>query len=740
MNGKSRITGFLLLVFTPLAVHGAQAPRPLHHVERAASEITVDGVLDEAAWQKAAKIELKYETRPGENTPPAVATEAFVTYDAGHLYVAFRAHDPNPSAIRAHVSDRDSAFNDDFVGIVLDTFNDQRRAFEFFVNPLGVQMDLFMDDVSGNEDSTWDAIWNAAGRIDEDGYTVEIAIPFSSLRFPRTEGEQTWGVDVLRFYPRSQRARISDHPLDRNVNCYLCQNSKIAGFAGITPGRNLELTPTVTATRTDKRQDFPSGPLREGGVKTEPGLTAKWGVTPNLTLNATLNPDFSQVEADAAQLNVNTQFALFFPEKRPFFLEGADFFSTPFNVVFTRNVAAPSWGVKLTGKEEKNAIGVFAAQDDRTNLLFPGNSGSSSTSLGFQTTDAVLRYRRDFGSSSAVGVLFTDRQGDGYMNHLAGIDGLYRMTDSDHVRLQFLRSQTGYPHEVATQFGQPQGTFADSAYQIAYNHDTRDWFAFARYEDVGRDFRADMGFLPRVDYTFLQAGGGHVWNGNLRGFTRASLSSDWDRREDQRGQRLEELVEVTADCNGPLQTFTTLNVARRNRFFNGLTFKDTFSTLYSEMQPSGNLFLSLSLNYGGEIDFVNTRAGDLVQVSPTVRFDLGRHLRTQLSHVYQRLDVRGGELFTANLTQLSGVYQLNVRTFLRATFQYTDVQRNPALYLAAVDERTEALFSQFLFSYKLNPQTVLFLGYSDTSAADQRIDLTRTDRTFFLKLGYAWVP
>ncbi|MEA2601691.1 MAG: hypothetical protein QOF89_2683 [Acidobacteriota bacterium] len=750
MNGKSRITRVLLLVFTftPFALHGAQegeakpprSPHPIHRIERAASEIVVDGVLDEAAWQKAAKIELKYETRPGENTPPAVATEAFVTYDAGHIYVAFRAHDPDPSAIRAHVSDRDNAFSDDFVGIVLDTFNDERRAFEFFVNPLGVQMDMFMDDVSGNEDSSWDAIWNTAGRIDEGGYTVEIAIPFSSLRFPRTEGEQTWGIDVLRFYPRSQRARISDHPLDRNVSCYLCQTAKMAGFAGITPGRNIELAPTVTAARTDQRQDFPSGPLREGGVKSDLGLTAKWGITPNLTLNAALNPDFSQVEADAAQLNVNTQFALFFPEKRPFFLEGADFFSTPFNAVFTRNVADPSWGVKLTGKEGKNAIGVFAARDEQTNLLFPGSNGSSSAALGLQTTDAVLRYRRDFGSSSTVGVLFTGREGDGYRNQLAGIDGLYRITDADRVRMQFLRSQTAYPREIATGFGQPSGTLAADAYQVAYNHDSRDWFAYARYEDVGRDFRADMGFLPRVDYKFLLAGGGHVWNGDWRGFTRASLGSDWDRREDQRGQRLEELVEVTADCNGPLQSFVSLNVVRRDRFFNGVTFRDTFSSLYTEMQPTGDLFLSLSVNRGGEIDFVNTRAGDLVQISPSVRYDLGRHLRAQLSHVYQRLDVGSGSLFTANLTQLSGVYQLNVRTFLRAILQYTDVERNPALYLAAVDKRTESLFSQFLFSYKLNPQTVLFLGYSDTSDADQRIDLTRANRSFFLKLGYAWVP
>ncbi|MFL6236134.1 MAG: DUF5916 domain-containing protein [Thermoanaerobaculia bacterium] len=745
MKEVSRITGWLLLAcaFAPLTSRAAEkagSPHPVHHVERAASAITVDGVLDEVAWQKATRIDLKYETRPGENTPPAVATEVLITYDDGHFYAAFRAHDPDPSAIRAHVSDRDNAFNDDFVGVVLDTFNDERRAFEFFVNPLGVQMDLFNDDVGGNEDATWDAIWSAAGRIDADGYTVEIAIPLSSLRFPRTEGEQTWGLDALRFYPRSQRARISDHPLDRNVSCYLCQNSKITGFSGITPGRNIELAPTVTSSRTDQRQGSPDGPWREGGVGTQLGLTAKWGITPSLTLNAALNPDFSQVEADAAQLNVNTQFALFFPEKRPFFLEGADFFSTPFNVVFTRNVADPSWGVKLTGKEGKNAVGVFAARDERTNLIFPGSTGSAATSLDTQTTDAVLRYRRDFGSSSAVGVLVTDREGDGYLNHLAGIDGLYRITDSDRVRLQLLRSQARYPGPVAAAFGQPRGTFSDGAYQLAYNHDSRDWFAYARYEDVGRDFRADMGFLPQVDYSFLLAGGGHVWNGNWRGFTRASLGGDWDRREDQRGQRLEELAEVTADANGPLQSYASLNVGRRDRFFNGVTFHQAFSSLYSEMQPTGDLFLSLSANLGDEIDFVNTRAGRLTQLSPTVRYSLGRHLQTQVSHVYQRLDVHGGNLFTANLTQLTGVYQLNVRTFLRAIFQYTDVDRTPGLYTTPVDRRTRTLFSQLLFSYKLNPQTVFFVGYSDDSAALGRTDLARTDRTFFLKLGYAWVP
>ena len=752
MNGRWRSACcWLLVLASPLAARQpqvtgavpARSERPVHHVGRATSPIKVDGVLDEAAWQQATVVELKYETRPKENLPPDVATEMLLAYDSDHLYVGFRAHDPDPSAIRAHLMDRDKAFSDDFVGIVLDTFNDERRAFEFFVNPLGVQMDMFMDDVGGNEDETWDAIWHSAGKVNETGYAVEIAIPWSSLRFPRAEGEQTWGFDALRFRPRSQRARISSHPLDRNISCYLCQESKMTGFAGVTPGKNLEIAPTATATRTDRREDFPQGSLTEGDVESDLGLTAKWGITPNLTLNAALNPDFSQVEADAAQLDVNNQFALFFPEKRPFFLEGADFFSTPFQAVFSRNVADPTWGVKLTGKEGKHAIGVFAARDDRTNLIFPGSNLSSSASLDVETDDAVVRYRRDLGTSSAVGVLFTGRDGDGYRNHVAGIDGRYRMNDSDVFRAQLLSSQTEYPPGVVEDFDQPSGSRKDHAYWLSYDHSSRNWFGYARYEDVGRDFRADMGFMPRVDYKYSLAGLGHLWQGDRRGWTRASLSADWDRREDQSGQLLEEEYEVSVNLNGPLQAFVELDGGVRERFFNGVTFDETFANTYFEIQPTGDLFFSLFLRLADEIDFVNTQAGDVVQIEPTVRYNFGLHLRTVLSHVYQKLDVEGGNLFTANLTQLSTVYQFNIRTFLRAILQYTDIDRTPGLYdpeAGPIDARTETLFSQLLFSYKLNPQTVLFFGYSDNSLGDDRVDLTRADRTLFLKLGYAWVP
>ena len=723
--------------------------RPPLQVAPAVSKIEIDGSLDEPAWQSAARMELRYETKPAENAPPPVRTEALFTYDSRGFYVAFRAHDPNPSEIRAHLTDRDAAFSDDFVGIVLDPFNDERRAFEFFVNPLGVQMDMFNDDVGGSEDEAWDAIWDAAGKIHGSGYDVEIAIPWSSLRFPRTEGGQTWGFDALRFYPRSQRHRISSQPMDRNVSCYVCQFSKMDGFAGISPGRNMEIAPTVTANRNDEREVDLDSPLVEGDVETEPGLTAKWGITPNLTLNAALNPDFSQVEADAAQLDVNTQFALFFEEKRPFFLEGADFFRTPLDIVFTRNVADPDAGLKLTGKQGKSAVGLFVAQDDQTNLILPGSSGSELATFPMETRDAVLRYRRDVGSSSALGVLYTGREGDGYSNRLGGFDGLWRIDDSNQVRAQLLQSRTEYPIGNADNDGDgeddydlPAGTLEDDALWLSYDHNSRNWNAYGRYEDVGRDFRADMGFLPQVDYTFLNAGLRRIWYGDR--WSKTSFGGDWDRREDQSGQLLEEEIEANIEISGPLQSYISVGGGHRDRFYNGVDFPGAFGFFFGEAEFTGNFYGNLDVYVSEDIDFVNTQAGDLVEIEPELRLDLGRHLRARLSHTYQKLDVDGGNLFTANLTQLTTVYQFNVRTFVRAIFQYTQIERTPELYTALdpadVEPETERLFTQLLFSYKINPQTVFFLGYSDNSLGSQRIDLTREDRTFFLKLGYAWLP
>ncbi len=712
-----------------------------YRVTRASSEISVDGVLDEPAWADALELELVYETRPGENTAPPVETRCLVTYDSDRLYVAFRAYDPEPRAIRAHLQDRDTIFNDDLVGIKIDPFNDQRRAFQLFVNPLGVQFDSVQDDVSQREDSSWDVIWDSLGRITEEGFVVEMAVPFHQLRFPRTSGPQVWGFDAVRWYPRSQAHRIALQPVDRNISCSLCQISKLQGFEGITPGRNIELVPTLTAGRTDERRPFPTGPLTEGSVESELGFTGRWGVTPNLTVNAAINPDFSQVEADVAQLDINNQFALFFPERRPFFLEGADIFDTPFDVVFTRNVADPTWGLKLTGKQGKHAMGVFVAEDELTNLIFPGSQRSSSTSLGFGSTDAVVRYRRDFGEASALGVLLTSRDGGGYTNQVAGVDGLWRFGESDSVRFQLLGSSTEYPLELAREFSQPAGRFDDRAVLVRYDHDDRDWSWRARYVDVGPDFRADMGFMPRTGYRLALAGGSRVWWGEEEDwYTQIRVGGDWDRTEDDAGNVLEDEVEVWAEAAGPKQSWFFAGVGTRDLFFNGVTFDGhRFFNSWWEVKPNGKVWFGMFTGFGDAIDFAHTRPGERLFWEPSLRLNLGKRLRANLDHTLQRFDVEDGELFEANLTQLRLVYQLNVRTFVRGIFQHTSIERDPALYSFEVDAMSERLFTQLLFSYKVNPQTVLFVGYSDSRDGDQMIDLTQRNRTLFLKFGYAWV-
>lgn len=735
---------------TPAGEIVVNGKKKLHYrIPRTDAAPRIDGVLDEPSWERGLILAVDNEMDPGKNVPAPVTTLAFVTHDDENLYIGFRADDPDPSAIRAHLQDRDTPFRDDFVGVILDTFNDERTGYELFVNPLGVQMDLALNETSDEEeDAAWDTIWDSAGRITDSGYTVEMAIPFSSLRFQRSDREQTWGLAAFRSYPRSRRHQITAHPVDPDDSCLVCQMPKVTGFAGATPGRNLEFDPTLTAHRTDRREAFPEGSYA-GEDEADLGLTARWGVTPNLTFSGAVNPDFSQVEADAAQLDVNTQFTLFFPEKRPFFLEGADFFETPWNVIHTRTVSDPSWGAKLTGKEGKNGIGLFVAQDEVTNLLLPGSQRSATAALPMETTDAALRYRRDFGGTANLGGVLTHREGEadegeGYHNSVYGIDGLWRPTGSDRVIVQVLQSETEYPSAFASGLGLRTGAFQGTAWRAAYTHDSRNWEWYLRHEDMDPGFRADLGFLPQVGYTFDLAGIERRWWGEKDDwYTRWEVGTDYNRSEDAGGTVLEEEIEAWIGVSGPLQSFYLLDLGRRERFWNGVTFDEEFVNLYLEMRPTGSLYLELDAGFGDSIDFANTRAADELELEPSLTWNVGRHLQLGLEHEFLRLDVEGGKLFEANLTELRTVYQINIRTFVRAILQYENVSFDPELFAANVSREEEHLFSQLLFSYKINPQTVLFLGYSDNAFGaelrDRTIDLTRADRTLFFKVGYALV-
>lgn len=707
------------------------------HVPECSSGVRVDGVLDDTAWVNALTLELKYEVRPGENISAPVKTEVLLTYDNSHLYIGFRAYDGNPSEIRAHLGDHDNLGYDDWVGVVLDTFNDERRSILFLSNPIGVQFDAI--EVS-NTDPSWDCIWDCAGKIHDWGYAVEMAIPFNQIRFQRTNGPQVWGFDGIRSYPRSVDHRIGLFPRDRDNNCYLCQAPKIKGFEGIKPGRNVEVDPTLTAVRTDARSSMPDGKFEERDRKADLGVTARWGITPNMTLSATLNPDFSQVEADALQLDINQPFALYYSEKRPFFTEGFDYFSTPGEVVYTRTMRDPIWGVKLTGKEGSNTVGAYVVRDSLTNLIFPGSQRSQATSIDMESTSAVLRYRRDIWNNSTIGVLMTNRQGGDYFNRQMTVDGRLRFTSADALEFQVSGSSTRYPDEIATDFGQPKGDFSDLGWYAGYTHSTRDYWISASHLSVGNDFRADAGFIPQVGYRTSEVGGGYRWySTGDNWFNRIQIEANWDKTHEDDGSPLEEEIEGFIVYNGPMHSEVLTFFGKRDRCYNDIFFGQTFKGFFTRIMPSGSLELNLFAEWEDGIDYDHSRAGKVFSISPEAGLNISRNFRLSLDYHMQRMEVEGGRLYMANLYQTRIVYQFNVRTFLRAILHYSDIRFGTELYAFPVEPVERDLFTQLLFSYKINPQTVLFLGYSDNHLGTASFGLTQTDRTFFVKIGYAWI-
>ncbi len=747
----SRLT-FVAILITGVAPSFAQDAGTVavqhYRTLRSPSPIKIDGELDEAAWSEATPIPLAFEWFPGDQTEPPVRTEAFVTYDDDYFYIAFKAYDPDPGAIRAHLMDRDSIdtfVQDDQITFMLDTFNDERRAFQFRVNPLGVQADAIFSQVEFVEDFSWDIIWHSAGKITDFGYVVEVAIPLNQLRFPETTGEQTWGIEFGRSYPRAVRHRIVANRRDRNNNCILCQIDKVTGFDGLEPGRNIELDPTLTAHRTDTREDFPNGPMESGDPNYEAGITARWGITPSVTFTGAVNPDFSQIEADAVQLDVNERFALFFEEKRPFFLEGVDFFSTPIDAVFTRTVVNPEWGLKLSGKVGANAGGVFITRDEVNSLLIPSNQRSSQAFLDQKVDAGVFRYRRDIGSSSTIGVLYAGREGNDYHNRVGGIDGFVRLSHTDELRFEFLRSDTRYPQQVAEEFDQPEEAFSDDALLFSYDHQSEDWAWSLEWEDFGPGFRADSGFVPRVDTKRAEADLARIFRGDEGDwYTQMSIGGGFERIEDHSGQLTDETYDLNYLYQGPLQTVAQIGVSAEKQFYINTLYEGLDSWFaYFEIQPGAIGKFSFFVQCGETIDYANNQPADELVLQPRLELKLGRHINAQLFHIFQNLEVSDGDLSTANISEMSLVYNFSPRLFVRGIFQYRNLDYASENFTYPVPDRTEELFTQLLFSYKVNPQTVVFVGYSDNSRGfDQdplQVNLTQSDRTIFVKLGYAWI-
>jgi len=724
----------------PVAAANASLPQ----LPRSTAAVKIDGVLDDPIWKDALVVELTTETDPGENVPASVETHAYLVEDGTRLLIAFDARDPDPKSIRAYLRDRDRAFNDDFVGIVIDSFGDKRYAYEFFANALGVQMDLTNDDVSRSESSSWDAIWDSAGKINDKGFAVEIAIPLSQLRFRNTDGERVWGIDVLRFRPRDNRARISNNAQERGKNCYLCQFSQIRGLAGVESGKNLEIVPSLTASRSESRVDPLNDPW-QSKTNTDVGLNVRWGVTQALTANLALNPDFSQVEADVAQLDINQQFALFYPETRPFFLEGADYYSTPIQAVFTRTIADPRIGAKLTGQPGSSTIGVFAVEDELTNVLIPSPQDSTPISLDTSNNAFVGRYSQNIAGGLQLGALFTSRSGEGYHNQVSGIDALLRIGGRHTLRAQYLLSDTEYPAATATTYAQPTGSFDGAGRALRYDFNHRNWFADIWYKNYGDGFRADSGFLPRVGIEQWEYEAARVWqrSSGHRVWKQIQVGTTGNTTYSMGGTMLDRTANAFASFQGPMQSFIRVDVGPASRVWNGQRFDGNGISVYSQLRPRGGLNVQMQLHYGDEVDLANTRLALERRFRPNVEWNINEHLLLRLQHTKATLTAKdtGQRIFQANLTDLRLTWQFNVRSFIRFTTQRQDVERNVAVYTnRTTPGRGITSGAQVLYAYKLNPQTVLYVGAANSGLEDDRtIDVMSTNRTLFAKFSYAWL-
>lgn len=738
-----------LLLCSPLATP-AQTPPPTAarlsagDIPLLQGDILIDGKLDDAGWAGALVQEIEYEIDPGENTPAPAKTTVRIGYTADALYVAFHARDPDPARIRAHLRDRDSAFNDDWVGVFLDTFNDNRRGYELVVNPLGVQADLIRDETNSDnqEDPSWDGLWTSAGRITADGYEVEIRIPFSTLRFPAGGDKQRWGIMLFRSWPRDQRHQLASAPMPRDANCFQCHWPEYDGIAGVRRGHNLEVVPTLTVGASQSRS---AAGMPWGGRQTsfEPGLDVSWSPSPALTLNATLNPDFSQVETDQLQLSINDSFALFYQEKRPFFLEGADYFNGPFNVLHTRQIADPDVGLRITGRTGSGAYGALVARDATTVLLVPGVQGSGFRQLDQKANVAVGRYRHDLSPNLSVGVIGTFRSGEDYANHVVGIDTRWQQ-GAHTFSAQVLHSQSRYPAAIVAGYAGELGSDpspSGNAWQVNYRFSNRNWSAVLAHVAIDPGFRADLGFIGQVGYDKTTLGGGHTWYLDGQSIYRIQLSSDWDLTHRYDGQLLEREIEVELEASGPKQSHFGISSMARVRYWQGTLFHEHNLNLYGNFRPTGNLQLGTYLNIGRFIDLQAARTGHRTLLGTFGNASIGRGLALEWDFSRQRLWRDGGTAFSASVLNAGGSWQFDPRQRLRLTLQGSHVRRSQALYLAPVNQVARDWAAQLVYSYKIDPRTALYAGASyGAFMDDDHPELFGDTRSVFLKLSYGWQP
>jgi hypothetical protein len=711
----------------PVEPAAPRAGRPTITAVRAKQAPTIDGRLDDPIWPAAAHIVRFVQERPVEGAPSSEQTEIHVAYDNERLYFGVYAHYADPGLIRANRVDRDRTDNDDVVTFYIDPFLDQQRAYAFSVNGYGVQRDaLLAGGTSGGTSSSGDASWNAlfasAGQLVEDGWTAEVAIPFKSLRYPaRGQGEShRWGFQVEReIQTKNEIAHWS--PVTRDVLGFLRQMGVVDGISNLSTARNLELMPTVTAIAVGNLNRT-TGEYAKSDVE-EAGLNLKYGVTSNLTFDFTLNPDFSQIESDRQQIEVNQRFPVQYPELRPFFLEGRDIYQVPSpggaTIIHTRTIVDPRFGAKLAGKIGPMSVSALMADDEA-----PGKVAPSDRAFGKTAQTLLGRARYDY-SGSYVGVLFTDRGFLDSYSRFGGFDGRWQI-GRDH-RLSYKafttdrRDLDGVQHtgELA------EVVFTKEGGRLGYR---------SQSHLVDPDFGTDVGFVRRTDQRQTRAAVSYTWYPE-------TWIVNWGPAFDATWLWDHDAVLQDRSINPSIRVQFARNISVSGDYddglerFGGIDFQKKRVSLNGTVNSSRRISFSGNFSTGDQIRFVTDPflgAGTTWSTNVTMR--PSSRLQSQITLNTSRLVDRrtDTEVFDVKIFRALTTFQFTDRLLVRNISQYNTFDKT-------LDEN-------ILFTYRVNAGTVFFLGYDDHYREGIQINervfpttsLERTNRAIFTKLQYLY--
>lgn len=701
---------------------------------------------------KLAKVSGFIQREPDDGTPSTFPTEVYVAYDKKHLYAIFLAFEDEPDKIRANLAPRDNVFDDDSVNIMIDTFNDQRNAYFFLSTPLGIQSEGRFIEGRGF-DGSFDAVWDAEGRLTDRGFIVRIKIPFSSIRFPKTS-EQTWRVIFNRMIQRLSEDTFWPH-YSRAIEGRLNQTAIMTGIRDISPGRNMQLAPFGFFRDFRIENDSVDGKEVDDDNEESVGLDAKMVLNDALVLDLTANPDFSQVESDEPQVTVNQRFEVFFPERRPFFRENADVFETPTNLFFSRRIADPGAGVKLTGKQGRQTIGLVVADDEA-----PGKQAAVDDPLhGESAMNGVLRLSRDISDQSKIGILLTDRELDDGYNRVGAVDGRIKLNDNWVTQFQVAAAGT----RVLEEDGAGGFEYDDSdgvSYNVIVDRIGTHLETHSHYLYTSPGFRTQLGYLGRLQRPDSQDFHNSV---TYRFRPAESNLTDWgptlfyQRVLDTSGDGLDWSISPEIDWRwvGGMEVeirYEHVEEQLRPDEFDNLTAPKDYSQNRWKVGFETERFLKVGfgveVDWGTRInfvppggsepelaDFVATEADLLWRPIPPLRLDFA-YLRTELKD-----RVGSGRIFTNTIGRMRANWQFTKELSLRLIADFEDTAPVPGATSLTDDEwvRVDALVK-----YLWNPWQAIYVGYTSEARDFQEIDpatdlledLRDEGEQFFVKFSY----